>query len=329
MVLLAVALPCLLLLPWTAQKSSYDGQRLVETATRHAPGRIEWQVDAPSPAPGVPAVPETKSAFEPFGTDYMGRSLLARCLLGGAISLGLGLAAAAVAVVIGTAWGALAGYAGGRVDAVLMRIVDVLYGLPYILIVVMISVAVLGFMDKSQSVVAKAKESGDLSLGLKILDVLQQYPLAINLATLVLAIGGVSWLTMARVIRGQVLSLRAQPFVEAARAVGCGPARIFFRHLLPNCLGPIIVYATLAVPGAILEESFLSFLGIGVQAPLPSWGGLAADGVRELASLGQVGMKVHGWLLVFPCVLLGLTLLALNFLGDALREKMDPRSVKR
>ena len=116
---------------------------------------------------------------------------------------------------------------------------------------------------------------------------------------------------------------------ENARAVGCGPARIFFRHLLPNCLGPIIVYGTLAVPGAILEESFLSFLGIGVKDPLPSWGGLSAEGVRELAALGQPGMEVHWWFLVFPSALLGLTLLALNFLGDALREKMDPRSAKR
>lgn len=324
-ILLVVALPCFLSLPWTAQKRTYDGQRLVEGVTRQPPGWVKAEAPAASPE----LAPGKAESLEPFGTDDMGRSLLARCLLGGAISLGLGLCAAAVAVAIGVSWGALAGYAGGRTDAFLMRVVDVLYGLPYILIVVMVSVAVLGFKDKYEAVVAKAKEAGDLSLGLRIVDAIQRYPLAINLATLVVAIGAVSWLTMARVIRGQVLSLRSQPFIESARAVGCGPARIFFRHLLPNCLGPIIVYATLAVPGAILEESFLSFLGIGVQDPVPSWGGLARDGVAQLAVLREPGMHVRWWQLLFPCLLLGLTLLALNFLGDALREKLDPRSAKR
>ncbi|MEO1237390.1 MAG: ABC transporter permease, partial [Planctomycetota bacterium] len=139
------------------------------------------------------------------------------------------------------------------------------------------------------------------------------------------AIGGVSWLTMSRVVRGQVLSLRGQPFIEATRAVGMGPARVLSRHLLPNLIGVVVVYATLAVPLAILQESFLSFLGIGVRLPLPSWGNLASEGVRELPALTSPETPMHWWLLVFPCLLLGLTLMALNFLGDALRDRFDPK----
>lgn len=302
---LAVALPCFLALPWAARPEVYNS----------APG--------PQAGPGLVA-----GSFHLFGTDAVGRSLLARCLLGGVISLTLGFAAATVAVSIGVVWGALAGYLGGRVDAILMRVVDVLYGLPTLLIVVMVAVGLMGFKDRFEAGVAAGKAAGDLSLGLRLVDAMNRYPLAVNLVALILAIGCVSWLTMARVIRGQVLSLKAQPFIESARAVGCSPVRIFFRHLLPNCAGPVIVYATLAVPSEILAESFLSFLGIGVQAPLPSWGSLAADGVRELAALGQPGLKVHWWLLVFPCGLLGVTLLALNFLGDAVRERFDPRGGK-
>ncbi|MCU0689429.1 MAG: ABC transporter permease, partial [Phycisphaerales bacterium] len=146
----------------------------------------------------------------------------------------------------------------------------------------------------------------------------------INIVTLLVAIGGVSWLTMARVIRGQVLSLKAQPFMEAARAIGVPVPRQFARHLLPNLIGPIVVYATLTVPQAILQESFLSFLGIGVKPPLPSWGNLAADGLSELNTV-----RSHWWMLLAPCVLLALTLLALNFLGEALREKLDPKRKAR
>ncbi|MDH3584289.1 MAG: ABC transporter permease, partial [Phycisphaerae bacterium] len=211
-----------------------------------------------------------------------------------------GLAAAAIAVCIGTTWGMVSGYAGGRVDAVMMRIVDVLYGLPYILLVVLLSVALEPAMVKA--------------LG---------QPLLANIVTLLIAIGAVSWLTLARVVRGQVLSIKAQPFVEAARATGLPPARILLRHILPNLIGPIIVYTTLTVPQAILQESFLSFLGIGVQAPLPSWGNLAADGLSELNTV-----KSHPWLLAFPCTLLGVTLLALNFMGDGLRDYYDPRTLK-
>lgn len=244
-----------------------------------------------------------------LGSDHLGRSLLIRVLAGGGISLSIGLAAAALSVFIGTLYGSIAGYAGGRVDSLMMRIVDVLYGLPYILLVVLLAVAVDAAID-------------DATAGGSQLSAAQVN--LISVVTLLVAIGGVSWLTMARVVRGQVLSLKAQPFIEAARAIGVPPTRIFLRHLLPNLVGPIVVYATLTVPQAILQESFLSFLGIGVKPPLPSWGNLAADGLIELNQY-----QSNWWLLVFPCVLLGLTLLALNFVGEGLREALDPKRAGR
>lgn len=291
MVLLLIALPCFVTLPWSL--SRYDVQRN----------------DQPDKVLAPP------SLGEPMGTDVLGRSVMWRCLLGGAISLGIGLAAAGIAVGIGTLFGAVSGLWGGRVDALMMRFVDVMYGLPYVLLVVMISLSLypvlVGFL------------SGPAGMA---------QTLATNTAgvvTLLVAIGGVSWLTMARVIRGQVLSLREQPFIEATRAVGVRGPAVLFRHLLPNLVGVIVVYATLAVPVAILQESFLSFLGIGVLPPLPSWGSLASVGVRELPSLADASLKVHWWLLLFPCLLLGLTLLALNLLGDGLRERLDPRRSAR
>jgi oligopeptide transport system permease protein len=240
-----------------------------------------------------------------FGTDRMGRDFLARCLTGGCISLVIGFASALIAVVIGTLYGAFAGWRGGRTDAALMRLIDILFGLPYILLVVLLAVAVDGLLQR---------EGADLSAGFRQL---------VNVLTLLVAIGGVSWLAMARVIRGQVLSLREQPFMEAARAGGVPARRQFLRHLLPNLMGPIIVYATLAVPAAILSESFLSFLGIGVQEPLPSWGNLAANGLSELNTV-----ESRWWLLLWPCVLIGTTLLALNFFGDHLKERFDPVRVR-
>jgi ABC-type dipeptide/oligopeptide/nickel transport system permease subunit len=237
-----------------------------------------------------------------LGTDRLGRDLSARVLMGGAISLAIGLAAAAISVIIGTLYGTISASMGGRTDAVMMRIVDVLYGLPYVLLVVLLAVAVDGYLqNRAQSIDPGARQM-------------------INIVTLVVAIGGVSWLTMARVIRGQVLSLKEQPFMEACRAIGVSPLRQFTRHLLPNLMGPIIVYATLTVPQAILQESFLSFLGIGVQPPLPSWGNLAAEGLSEL---NQVRMR--WWLLLWPCMLLAVTLLSLNFVGEGLRSAFDPR----
>ena len=225
-----------------------------------------------------------------FGTDAQGRSVLGRTLLGGTISLAVGAAAAAISVVLGLTVGLIAGYRGGWVDALLMRLVDILYGLPYILIVILFQVAF------------RSTRAG-------------------SVVVLFVAIGLVSWLTMARVVRGQVLSLRAQPFIEACRASGLTEWRIFTRHLLPNLVGPVIVYATLTIPQAILQESFLSFLGIGIQRPLPSWGSLASDGL--LPALNPIDSR--WWLLVFPCALLALTLLSLNFLGDGLRDVFDPK----
>ncbi|MEM1109067.1 MAG: ABC transporter permease [Planctomycetota bacterium] len=285
--LAAIALPCFVTLPWSL--SRYDEQRSA------MPEKV---LAAPSWA-------------EPMGTDDLGRSLLWRSLLGGAISLGIGISAACIAVCIGVAWGALSGYLGGKTDAAMMRTVDVLYGLPYILLVVMVTIALQPAVESLAGSTFGFSElvAGNVS----------------GIFTLLVAIGGVSWLTMSRVIRGQVLSLRNQPFIEATRAVGMGPMRVFRLHLLPNLIGVIVVYATLAVPLAILQESFLSFLGIGVRPPLPSWGNLAAGGIDELKKLTSPGLSVYWWLLVFPCTLLGLTLMALNFLGDALRDRFDPK----
>lgn len=306
---------------------------------------------------------ELLSVVEPYwprfvlGSDTLGRSLGARLLAGGGISLTIGLAAAFISVSIGTAYGAFAGYMGGKVDSLMMRAVDVLYGLPYILLVVLLAVASDATVDewvthnkaKSKWVQIQVVESEFQRTGEKLTRAdarellahdsarqealnalaLKKYPrreisagtrTMLDVMTLLIAIGGVSWLTMARVIRGQVLSLKNQQFVEAARAIGSSPVRIFVRHLLPNLIGPIMVYATLAVPQAILQESFLSFLGIGVKPPLPSWGNLAAEGLGELNTY-----RSHWWLLFFPCLLLGVTLLAMNFVGEGLREAFDPK----
>lgn len=292
-----------------------------------------------------------------LGSDTLGRSLAIRLLTGGGISLTIGLCAAFISVGIGTIYGAFAAYMGGKIDAIMMRIVDVLYGLPYILLVVLLAVASNAMLDEYQSR-ARAKTGWSINQIIEtqtaddgdpltksqariifetdadlqddlMLQAVQIYPrrvfstgtrTTLDVLTLLIAIGGVSWLTMARVIRGQVLSLKNQPFIEAARALGCPGHRIFIRHLLPNLVGPIVVYATLAVPQAILQESFLSFLGIGVKPPLPSWGNLAAEGLSELNTF-----RSHWWLLFFPCALLGMTLLAMNFVGEGLREAFDPK----
>jgi ABC-type dipeptide/oligopeptide/nickel transport system permease subunit len=234
-----------------------------------------------------------------FGTDRLGRSLLSRCLIGGTISLSVGLAAATIAVLLGCTIGLVAGFRGRLTDAFLMRFVDVMYGLPYILLVILLKVALERPLTTAFEGNARAA----------------------NIVVLFLAIGLVSWLTMARVVRGQVLSLRGQPFIEAARAAGLPEARIFLKHLVPNLIGPIIVYATLTIPLAILQESFLSFLGIGVAAPMTSWGSLAADGLAPALN----PLRSNWWQLVFPCILLAGTLLSLNFLGDGLRDLLDPK----
>jgi oligopeptide transport system permease protein len=227
------------------------------------------------------------SWLHPMGTDNAGRDVMARVLQGGQISLFIGILSTVVSLLIGVSYGAIAGYVGGRVDNLMMRIVDVLYSLPYIILVI-----VLLSLFRSQT------PRGQLTL-------------------LFIAIGSVSWLTMARIVRGQILSLKNQEFVLAARATGVSAPRIIFRHLIPNTLGPVIVYATLTIPQIMLTEAFLSFLGLGVQAPLSSWGSLAADGVTNIA--------VFPWQLIFPGVTMALTLFSLNFLGDGLRDALDPQ----
>ena len=248
-----------------------------------------------------------------MGTDSLGRDLRPRFLLGGAISLSIGLASALIAVAIGTGAGLLAGYVGGRTDAILMRGVDVLYGLPYILLVILMRVALVPWVEG----VLTATWPGTQASGHGILNE-RSAGMWANYLVLLVGIGAVSWLTLARVVRGQVMTLREQPFIEAARAMGLSWWRIMLRHILPNLIGTVIVYGTLTVPAAILSESFLSFLGLGIQAPVPSWGNMASDG---MAALNPV--SVRWWLIFWPCAGLSVALLALNFVGDGIREAVD------
>jgi len=217
-----------------------------------------------------------------MGTDILGRDVLSRCLYGGQISIAVGFVGTLVSLFVGVLYGALAGYVGGRVDELMMRFVDFLYSLPYLFLVIILLV----FFSNS-------------------------------ILMLFVALGMVQWLTMARIVRGQVMSLKNAEFVQAARISGTRPAALLYRHLLPNILGPVIVYGTLTVPSVILQEAFLSFLGLGIQAPRSSWGTLISDGATV--------MGLFPWLVFFPSILLAAALFSLNFIGDGLRDAFDPR----
>ena len=242
-----------------------------------------------------------------LGTDHLGRDQLGRIIKGGQISLLVGLVATFVSLTIGIGYGTISGYFGGKIDSVMMRLVDILYSLPFVIFVILLMVFAKDLGDSIDEWFRARGSEFSIS---------GQW----NMLLLFVAIGAVEWLTMARIVRGQVMSLRRQEFIEACISLGLPTRRILFRHMVPNILGPVIVYTTLTIPAVMLLEAFLSFLGLGVQPPTPSWGLLIKDGADR--------MREAWWMLVFPGALFAITLFSFNFVGDGLRDALDPKTSK-
>jgi oligopeptide transport system permease protein len=296
-VLLSVAAPALPLPGYSALDAAHANARpALEWRAADPAALAQLQAEHPAGAAVRQALFGPGELSGALGRDALGRDVLARLVWGSRVSLLVGLIASLVSVIIGVSWGLLAGYVGGRLDNLMMRCVDVLYSVPLLFVVIL--------------VVALLREQG---AALRSIGIDRE-------VILYVVIGAVSWLTMAQIVRGQVLSLRQRDFVAAARALGGSGGRIMLRHILPNLWGLIVVYLTLTVPRVILFESFLSFLGLGVEPPGVSWGLLASEGLEQLTAI-----SVAWWLVVFPGLALALTLGALNTLGDSLRDALDPR----
>ncbi len=269
-----------------------------------------WRYDRADLALG----PTPPSFTHWMGTDYFGRDLAARIFFGGRVSFAVGFFAALLSLVIGVSWGGISGYFGGRIDALLMRIVDVLYTIPFLIFVILVMV----FFGGDGGALDRIFRAG---IGLFVAHPEDpSYKPVFQIVLVIFALSAMSWMTMARIVRGQVLSLKNRPFIEAVRTTGAGHAHIIFRHLVPNAIGPVIVYATLMVPEIMMTEAFLSFLGLGTQEPLSSWGLLAATGAET--------MDLYPWQIVFPALMLAITLFCFNYLGDGLRDALDPKAAK-